>query len=152
MGDEPISGTGELPKQFLIGDDLNWDAPWIDVNLWVELPFWLMVNNSTYLLEVEGYEFPVAVHDNYFEMHGGMATDSRDSVCYRGPLKKPDELSDSIQSMRKDNPNLPLIWRKCKTVLKIATRCNEGVWVAAHEEKKTIRLANTIKALHNCAL
>ena len=41
------------PKSFVFGQDLKWKAPWVDVNLWVELPFWLMVNNTTVPVAVE---------------------------------------------------------------------------------------------------
>ena len=125
------SSSGTPPASFSIGDDLNWNAPWIDVCLWVELPFWLMVDNTTITVEVQGHEFKVAVHDNYFELHGKLVTDSRNSVCHIGPLKKLDDLSESIQQIRRAQPDLPLMWRKCKTALKVATRCNEEVWNAA---------------------
>ncbi len=122
---------GGRPDRFVIGDDLNWDAPWVDVWLWVELPFWLMVDNTTITTEVESHEFQVAVHDNYFELHSELATDSRQSVLYRGPLRKLQDLSDNIQQVIQKNPDLSLMWRKCKTVLKIATRCNGEVWNSA---------------------
>jgi hypothetical protein len=140
---EKVSGTDMAssnevspPSQFAIGEDLNWDAPWIDVNLWGgELPFWLMVDNTTVNVDVEGHEFSIALHDDYFELHGQGAFDSKQTVCYRGPLRKLDELSDDIQQLRRNSPELPLIWRKCKTVLKIGTRCNEDVWAASMGEK-----------------
>jgi hypothetical protein len=48
-----------------------------------------MVDNTTVLVEVAGHEFKISVHDNYFELHGGEIRDSRRTVCYQGPLKKP---------------------------------------------------------------
>jgi hypothetical protein len=119
------------PADFMVGRDLKWEAPWIDVRLWVELPFWLMVDNSTLVIEVQGHEFPVDVHDDYFELHVGEFADSRQNVVYRGPRKKLEDLSGAIQQMRKTHPDTPLIWRKCKTILKVATRCNEEVWKRA---------------------
>jgi hypothetical protein len=95
-----------------------------------------MVDNTTITTEVEGHEFQVAVHDNYFELHIQLATDSRQSVLYRGPLRKLGDLSDTIQQVRQKNPDLPLMWRKCKTVLKIATRCNGEVWNPAITDKR----------------
>jgi hypothetical protein len=126
----------QAPDSFAIGDDLDWDAPWIDVSLWVELPFWLMTDNTTVAIEVEGHEFPVALHENYFELHGIEITDSRCSVGYRGPLKKFDDLSEEIQKIKRERPDLPLMWRKCKTTPKIGTRCNEQIWNAAFERAK----------------
>jgi hypothetical protein len=55
---------GGPPKEGAEGGDLNWTAPWIDVCLWVELAFWLMVNNTAIDIEVEGHKFRVALHDN----------------------------------------------------------------------------------------
>lgn len=131
-----LKNEDELPDRFLIGDDLNWDAPWTDVQLWVELPFWLMVDNATITAELEGHEFQVAVHDNYFELYGEIVTDSRMSVGHIGPRIELDDLHPGVQQFRRAHPQVPLIWRKCKTVLRIASRCNEDVWAAGLGKKK----------------
>ena len=86
---------GKIPDRFCLGEDLNWDAPWVDVSLWVELPFWLMVDNTTLAIEIEGHEFQVALYDNYFELYFKEITDSRQNVCYRGPLKTHETLGVS---------------------------------------------------------
>jgi hypothetical protein len=117
-----------LPTQFTIGDDINWNAPWADVSLWVELPFWLMVNNSSFTINYQGCNFPIATHDNYFELHCGEIADSRRTVLYRGPFKERDKLSDNIRQILTENPELSVLWRKCKTILKIKSRCNQAVW------------------------
>lgn len=121
------------PEVYVLGQELDWSAPWVDVQLWVELPFWLMVNNATISLEVNRHEFQVEVHDNYFELNVAEVTDSRSAVCYQGPLKQDDKLSKEVQQLRKERPDLPFMWRKCKTVLKISSRCNEMVWRAPKE-------------------
>lgn len=124
-----------LPTSFALGQDLNWGAAWIDVNLWVELPFWLMVNDTKLTVEQEGHSFPVTLHEAYFECYGGALTDSRNTAFYRGPLKPFDKMSIDIQKIRQDNPNAPFMWRKCKTVVKIATRSNIEAWEAAISEE-----------------
>lgn len=48
----------EPPENYSIDDEINWDAPWVDVCLRVELPFWLMVDNITLPIEVCGHIFP----------------------------------------------------------------------------------------------
>ncbi len=131
IGIETKTMKAVLPKSFFIGQDLKWSARLIDVSLWAELPFWLMVNNTTLPVTVEGHAFQVAIHDNYFELFGGQLSDSKNTVIYRGPLKKLDDLSKAIQDLRTQHPTLPLMWRKCKTVVKIATRCNQDVWEKA---------------------
>lgn len=117
-----------LPERFQIGEDIDWDAPWMDVELVVEIPFWLMVDNGAVSADVDGHVFEVAIHDNYFELHVGGLEDSRNSVVYIGPFKSLDAFGPDIQEVRNNRPDLPFSWRKCKTVLKISTRCNENVW------------------------
>jgi hypothetical protein len=116
-----------LPEQFAIGDDIDWNAPWADANLWVELPFWLMVNNGSITIDYHGCNFPISMHDNYFELHCDGIGDSKSTVLYRGPFKKSEQLSEDIQKLFADNPALNALWRKCKTTLKIKSRCNEAV-------------------------
>jgi len=130
---------GKIPDRFCLGEDLNWDAPWVDVSLWVELPFWLMVDNTTLAIEIEGHEFQVALYDNYFELYVNEITASRQNVCSRGPLKTHEDLSDGIKEFQKNNPSVPFMWRKCKTILKIATRCNEEVWSMATRKAKLVQ-------------
>ena len=129
----------QAPESYFVGQELNWGAPWVDVFLWAELPFWLMVENTTISVEVEGHTFPVSVHGETFELHGRWVTDSKQSVVYRGPLKKITELSENIQKILRDNPDVSVLWRKCKTSLKIATRCNEDVWNKAHEDDERVQ-------------
>jgi hypothetical protein len=122
-----------------LGQELNWDAPWVDVCLRVELPFWLMVDNTTISIEVGGHTFPVALHGETFELHGKWISDSKEGVAYQGPLKKNEDLSENIQKILRENPDLNILWRKCKTVLKITTRCNEDVWKRAQAGGEHVR-------------
>ena len=137
----------KFPDSYILGQELDWDAPWIDASLWTELPFWLMTANTTVSVEVEGHVFELAVHENYFELHAGEVTDSKFSVAYQGPLKTLEGLSERVQEAIKNNPNVPFMWRKCKTVLKIKSRCNQSVWNSAITGgRPTIpREANVIK-------
>ncbi|MGO8795458.1 MAG: hypothetical protein ACLQLC_11595 [Candidatus Sulfotelmatobacter sp.] len=120
-----------IPDHYAVGDRLDWDAPWVNVSLWTELPFWLMVDNTTLTVECEGHAFPVAIHDNYFELFFGSATDSRASVGYRGPFKEQEELSPAVREAMQQHPGGSYMWRKCKTYLRIGSRCNEDVLKAA---------------------
>jgi len=144
-GKDETTSSG-LPDSYAIGDRLNWNALWVDVNLWAELPFWLMVNNSTISVEYGGHTFPITITDNYFELFFGEATDSRGTVGYRGPYKERQELSEAVRNAMDQHPNGPYMWRKSKTVLKVGSRCNEDVWNAAmgelssHGGKTTPRL------------
>ena len=92
----------EPPENYSIDDEINWDAPWVDVCLRVELPFWLMVDNITLPIEVCGHIFPVRVHGESFELHGRFVTDSKESVAYQGRFKQKEELSNEIQNVLRE--------------------------------------------------
>jgi hypothetical protein len=62
MTDEPVTLETLMPPLTLLRQELLWDAPWVDVCLRVELPFWLVVDNTTIPIEVGGHAFPGAVH------------------------------------------------------------------------------------------
>jgi len=131
--EDQVKDQGDIPSSYFVGQEINWEAPWIDVCLWVELPFWLMVGNTVASIEMEGHDFEIAIHENYFELHVGVLSDSKQNVVYQGPFKKKDDLSDVVRNLLKARPDLPLMWRKCKTVLKIKSRCNEDVWNTTQE-------------------
>lgn len=118
----------EVPKSFFIGEDLDWAAPWIDVTLRVELPYWLMVNTAQMSVVVEGHNFTVGIENETFELHLGGVSDAKKYVAYQGPLRQVEQLPEQIQDILRKTPMLGHLWRKCKTVLKIASRCNEDVW------------------------
>lgn len=120
-----------VPEKYALGDSLNWDAPWVTVRLWTELPFWLMVNDATIPIECEGHIFPVSINNNYFELFAGVTSDSRSTVVYRGPYKNRGDLPPDTKHAMEEHPEGPYMWRKCKTYLKIESRCNEDVWNAA---------------------
>jgi len=128
-----------IPSSYFIGQEIKWDAPWIEVYLWVELPFWLMTGNTTVFVEVGGHDFEIAIHESYFELNVGVLSDSKENVVYRSPWKKNDDLNEGIRNAIKTRSDVPIMWRKCKTVLKIKSRCNEDVWNTTQEpddEKK----------------
>jgi hypothetical protein len=123
----------DIPSSYAIGQEINWEAPWIEVYLWVELPFWLMVGNTTVSVEVGGHDFEIAIHENYFELHVGVLSDSKENVVYQGPFKKKEDLTDQIRKLMETRSDVPFMWRKSKTVLKIKSRCNEHVWNTTQE-------------------
>lgn len=88
-----------IPNSYFIGQEIKWDAPWIEVYLWVELPFWLMTGNVTASVEVGGHDFETAIHETYSELHVGVLSDSKENVVYRGPWKKNDDLSEGSETL-----------------------------------------------------
>ena len=40
------------------------------MNLWVELPFWIVVDNGAVGVSVNSHTFAITTQDDYFELHG----------------------------------------------------------------------------------
>lgn len=123
-----LRSRGPPPSSYWVGQELAWDAPWIQVALRVELPFWLMVDNTTVSVEVGGHTFPVKVLGETFELQVGMVSDAKATSIYQGPIKRVEDLSKELQRLLLEQPKPMAQWRKCKTVLEIGSRCNEDVW------------------------
>jgi hypothetical protein len=112
-------------------DGLDWRASTTPVKLNVELPFWIMVPNCSQQVEVNGHIFNVEIRDDYIEQYANVISDSRLNCFYIGPPK-------SIQTSQKKNvicrswkkDNMPIMARKCKTVLRIHSDCNKDVLMA----------------------
>lgn len=136
---EWLKSLGPPPASYAVGDDLDWDAPWVEVRLRVELPFWLFVENTILQVEEEGHVFPVSIQMERFELHTSMISDSKQWVIYQGPIRKDDDLSESIKEFKRLKPDAQFLWRKAKSVLVILTRCNEDVWRKRTEEPLPVR-------------
>ena len=128
---EPPTALGNHSVRLLDSaavDQIDWSAPLLKVDLWVELPFWLMVDNTSLRVEHKGCTFDVRLLDHYYELFLSAVTDSRSSVLYQGPKKKRGEFDRKTRAVLKQRPKV--LWRKCKTVVKIGSRCNASVFDA----------------------
>lgn len=118
----------ELPDSYYVGQELDWNAPWAPVSLWVELPYWLMVPNCGLTVSVNGCDIHAEIRDDYYEVHDGEFADSRHRRLYLGPATA--ELDQLLQTPA--GAAAP-VRRKCKTVMRVMTRCNADVLAAATE-------------------
>lgn len=117
-----------LPESWWVGKDLEWDAPLIDVSLWVELPFWLMTGDGSLTVEYAGVNFEVTISEACHELFLHAVTDSRQTVQYLGPWPPYSGLLESLDKLREKEPQAQFAWRKCKTVVKIPARCHGSVF------------------------
>jgi len=136
LSDEPI--IKPIPESYWVGQDLNWEAPWSQVTIWVELPFWLMVSDCSLLIEIHEHEFKVDIRNYFIELFANRIVDSRDTSVYIGPEinKNNAELSKAIKKAK-----AVVLPRQCKTVLQINSRCNSDVLAATDEENRRSREA-----------
>jgi hypothetical protein len=123
-----------IPQEYWIGEELDWEAPSIPIELFIELPFWIMVPDCIQDVEVHGHTFNVEIKDSYIEKYVGAVSDSRLNCVYIGP-PKPAQPSPELENFVKEG-QVPVIDRKCKTVLRIHSACNEAVLTVAKQEDK----------------
>jgi HEPN domain-containing protein len=114
----------EILDEYYAGQELDWNAEVITVMLLVELPFWLMMPNNKLTININGYDFRIEIIEHFHELYGTEILDSRRTCPYIGPIEKIEK--SIIQEA--ENQNIPILWRKCKTVLKIYSVCNEDVF------------------------
>jgi len=126
-----------IPQTYWIGQELDWEAPSIPVDLRVELPFWIMVSDCVQDVDVNGHKFSIEIKDSYVELYTRAVTDSRYTCVYFGP---PKPLSPELKKAIKKS-HAHVLSRKCKTVLRIQTACNKDVLIAAKQEGKRSRSA-----------
>lgn len=129
--DTPTGGQSAetpLPESWWVGKDLEWDAPLVDISLWVELPFWLMSGDGPLTVEYSGVNFEVTISGACHELFLGAVTDSRRTVRYLGPWPPYRGLLEGLEELREKEPRAQFAWRKCKTVVKFPARCHESVF------------------------
>lgn len=121
---EPILSEVELPQTYHFGQELDGAAPDVPVSLYVELPFWLLVPNTTVEVTCGQRSFRVDIHDDFEELHAGTVTSTRWRLVHLGP--EGAELSEDVRELF-EKPGIPLVPRPCKTVLRLETSCNTDV-------------------------
>jgi len=82
-----------------------------------------MVDDCNQEVEVRGHKFNIEIKEGYVELYAGTVFDSRSTCFYFGPPKK---LKPEIKKVIKKN-HVPVMLRKCKTVLLIHSDCNKDV-------------------------
>lgn len=125
----PASEPGDR-QVFGVGDALDWDAPWKSVQLWTELPFWLMVRNCTIAIVESGHTFTVDVVSTFHEFHVNETLDSKRRCVYVGPV--PPRMNRQLAAELEET-QASVMSRKCKTIIRIHSRCNEDALHAAEE-------------------
>jgi len=128
-----------IPEKYCVGQELDWGASSVPVDLYVELPFWIIVPDCLQDVKVRGHTFNVEIKDSYIEKYAGAVSDSRLNCVYIGP-PKPDQPSPELENFIKEG-HVPVMDRKCKTVLRIHSACNKDVLIAAKPEDKRSRSA-----------
>ena len=62
---------GDIPRSFHFGQSIDWDSELIPIQLNVELPFWLVVPDSTYKVPHNGCTLNVTVSGHFAQIQLG---------------------------------------------------------------------------------
>ncbi len=133
------NNNAQSSRKVPLPQELDWEAPSVPVDLYVELPFWVMVPDCLQDVKVCGHTFNVEIKDGYIEKYAGAVSDSRINCVYIGP-PKPDQPSPELENFISES-HVPVMERKCKTVLRIHSACNKDVLMAAKPDDKRSRSA-----------
>lgn len=117
-------------RSVTFGDTLDWASPLVPVDLLVELPFWLMIDDCELHLPLGPAQIQVRVHDNHREVYAGEVRDSRVTLVYRGP--SPELMHPDIPRLAAEQ-GLVLAERPSRTVLRLASATHADVLSAAND-------------------
>jgi hypothetical protein len=126
-----------LPRSYWIGQELDWKATTAPVELCAGLPYWVMVHDCAQVVEVNGHDFLVDIREDFVELYAHVVVDSRYTCLYIGP---PQGLSPDLRKAIKKS-KATVMSRKCKTVFRIHSDCNEDVLAASKETGRRRRAA-----------
>ncbi len=117
-------------ESVIFGDALDWASPVVPVDLLVELPFWLMIDDCELHLPLGPAHIPVQVHDKHREVYAGEVRDSRVTLVYRGP--RPDLMHPDITRLAAEQ-GLVLAERPSRTVLRLGSAAHMDVFSAVSD-------------------
>ena len=113
---------GTPPATLTFGDSINWDSELLNALLYVELPFWLMIDAGALSVTHRGVTFNLNVCPPWIEAFGKEFTDSRISEFHNGP-SGPTPFQPSPQVLAAlDSVGATWMLRRCKTVLRLESR------------------------------
>lgn len=135
---------GEPSGSYWVGQELDWEAAPVSVVLFVELPYWLMAPDFPLTVVVRDHEFQVEIRSGLRALYAREVQDSQLSCIHIGP-----DHSGLNPELRKyiDDHEVPVLSRKCKTVLRIHSRCNGDVLSATQDEGRQEAAHWYLKAL-----
>ncbi len=133
-----MAEPADLPDHYSLGDEFDWSAGDDPCRLIVELPFWLLVPNTTTSITCGRREFDVHVLDDFEEVHMyGLVSNDKGHMAHIGPS---DEEPPLVSELGRQGVTFGR--RPCRTVMTLATSCNRDVLASvASDEERRVRVA-----------
>jgi hypothetical protein len=123
-----IQKYGPVPDRVTFGDTIDWYSPLALVSIHVELPFWLMLAEDNYGIDIGSDAYTVGVSHRYFEAFKEQFTESRTTRLFLGELNDPEWHTKRPVSVRRDDGTVvALMERTCRTTLSFGALCHTDV-------------------------
>lgn len=118
---------GPVPEAFAFGDGIDWSSPRSEVLLYVELPFWLMVDPGPVSVSWSDTEFSIEICSPWMEAFIEEVTDSRSSCYHHGPLRE-DWTPPPAIAAELESDGVAWMTRPCKTVLRLKAMAHDDAF------------------------
>lgn len=133
---EPLSlvPREEWPERVRLGDLLKWGSSLVEIDLYVELPFWLLVEPSAYTVTLGPCSLQLSIIQDAVEVqYGKRYRNSHSNARSFHEITEP-----LIQQLDKVKDN-SLNYRVLRTVIKIRTKCLDDAITAAGDKEERRR-------------
>jgi hypothetical protein len=119
------SKFGPIPERVVFGDTIDWLSPVALIAMHVELPFWLMIAEGHYTVDLSGNLHTVDVSHRYFEAFKEQFTESRATRLFLGEVKDREWHNKRPTFVQSDDGKIvPLMERTCRTTLSFGALCH----------------------------
>ena len=114
--------SGSVPGSFTFGDGIDWSSELVEVYLYVELPFWLMIAPGSVDVVWSGTRFSIQITSPWKEVYAAEVTGSKRTVVFHGPAtgsgwKPPADVADAWA-----REGVRYLERPTKTLLRLPVR------------------------------
>lgn len=124
LPEDKFGGNDYRPlESFMFGQSLPWGHELTQVYLYVELPFWLMMDPATIAVEYEGTQFALDICGSQVEIFFDQFSDSRRTLAWRGPQQTSNQWTPppELEALAAET-GLGFMSRPCKTVLRLKSQ------------------------------
>jgi HEPN domain-containing protein len=121
-----VSESTDLSGSYFVGQSLDWEAEDLPITLVVELPYWLFVPDCHVEITIGEHSYAIQIMNSFSQLFVNDITDSRRSCVYIGPSPERARFEPGFHELIRRG-EATLTPRRCKTVLRIPSLCNQDV-------------------------
>jgi len=137
----PGGEEAPTPQSVTFGDEIAWGQEPVITYLYVELPFWLMVDPTSLMIQHGAAEVLVWICSPRMEVFANEVTDSRVTVIHEGPQSRESWVPSLGLQQAIAQGGLVVLPRPCKTVLRIDCQALSGPFPLAEDNERPTQAA-----------